>query len=266
MTLSGIYTYILKSCKATSLEKADIEPTGIRNDRTVVAVNDKNIAITGREFPRLTAISASIHGDMLQLSDNGKNTIEVALPTMESGKTTFRLFRNDAVGLDMGTIASDWLSNLLQTSCRLISIKDNFRPIEPKHGGRKGDRFGYADASPIHLVSEESLHILNSRLDKKVTPLHFRPNLVVKGLEAFEEDNWNTVTINDCEFEVHHKCKRCIFTTIDPITSSKNENIEPLSTLAKFRKERNESLTFGIYLVPRKTGNIQLGNTVRIKK
>lgn len=47
------------------------------------------------------------------------------------------------------------------------------------------------------LVNEGSLTELNSRLEDKVTALQFRPNFVVKGPVAFEEDLWKWVRIGE---------------------------------------------------------------------
>ncbi|MGB5822173.1 MAG: MOSC domain-containing protein [Saonia sp.] len=266
MIVNRIYSYPLKSGRAIMMENADIASTGILNDRTLVTIDENNRAITGREYPKLTAIVANYVGNVLQLSENGRNRIAVAMPKDEHCKVGFKLFRHNVEGLLMDSMASDWISTILGTSCRLVWIKDNFRRVDIGRGGEIGDFVGYADVSPIHLISEESLNHLNSILDKNVTPLHFRPNIVVKGGSAFEEDHWKKVLINGCEFKVHYTCKRCIFTTIDPMTSTKDEDMEPLATLANFRNDRNEPLTFGIYLVPRKSGSIQVGNEVTIAR
>lgn len=47
------------------------------------------------------------------------------------------------------------------------------------------------------MINEQSVQDLNSRTDQAVTPLQFRPNLVVKGAVAFDEDNWKWVRIGD---------------------------------------------------------------------
>lgn len=47
------------------------------------------------------------------------------------------------------------------------------------------------------MVNEGSLAELNSRLEDKVTAQHFRPNFVVKGPVAFEEDYWKWVRIGE---------------------------------------------------------------------
>ena len=261
MILSAIYSYPLKSGKAIPMEKAEVLSTGIRHDRTLVVIDEKDRALTGREYPELTSMVAKVEGNVLELSRDGQR-IETALPKNDDRAVGFNLFRKGVKGQLVDKAAAHWVSNILGIPCRLVFIADNYLPIETQRGGKKGEKVGYADASPLHLISEASLHDLNARLEKQVTPLHFRPNLVVKGGKPYEEDNWKSVIINACEFEVHYKCKRCVFTSVDPVTFKKSKNNEPLTTLAKFRKERNEAVSFGIYLVPKKTGIIHLGNTV----
>lgn len=45
----------------------------------------------------------------------------------------------------------------------------------------------YPDCCPLMILSEASLADLNTRLEKKIKMEQFRPNIVVKGCEAFEE-------------------------------------------------------------------------------
>lgn len=61
-------------------------------------------------------------------------------------------------------------------------------------------------------MNEGSVAELNSRLDHVVTPLQFRPNFVVKGPLAFEEDSWKWVRIG----------KNVIFRNIKPCTRLAN--------------------------------------------
>jgi hypothetical protein len=51
---------------------------------------------------------------------------------------------------------------------------------------------GYADGFPFLLISEASLKELNSMIGETEYPIimrRFRPNIVVKGTNAFEEDS-----------------------------------------------------------------------------
>lgn len=47
------------------------------------------------------------------------------------------------------------------------------------------------------LINQGSIDELNRHMDHVITPLQFRPNFVVKGPKAYEEDHWNWVRIGD---------------------------------------------------------------------
>ncbi len=55
----------------------------------------------------------------------------------------------------------------------------------------------------------------------------FRPNLVVSGASAREEDSWKVIRIGDVVFDVVKPCSRCIFTTVSP-ERAKHPAGEPL--------------------------------------
>lgn len=60
------------------------------------------------------------------------------------------------------------------------------------------------------MISEDSIDKLNEKLKTKVTPLHFRPNFVIRGSEAFAEDNWRWLRFgkNGPIFKVIKPCTR----------------------------------------------------------
>ena len=63
---------------------------------------------------------------------------------------------------------------------------------------------------------QASLDSLNGVLEKgQAVPMHrFRPNVVVSGTQAFEEDDWDTFTVSapshaPCKFKSVMPCDRC---------------------------------------------------------
>ncbi|GAQ81349.1 molybdenum cofactor sulfurase [Klebsormidium nitens] len=121
---------------------------------------------------------------------------------------------------------------------------------------------GFANEGQFLLVNTASVEELNRRMvetdgrsgDKKkgsrglevLEPERFRPNLVVRGLEPFEEDTWQQVRIAGQQFGVIGGCSRCSMITVDQKTGEKGGN-EPLLALASFRRNKGK-LLFGILL------------------
>ena len=69
--------------------------------------------------------------------------------------------------------------------------------------------------------------------------------------------------MGNVEFEVTHRCARCVVTTIDQDTGEKSGDGEPLKTLATFRRDSG-GVYFGQNLVPRGAGTIAIGDEVEV--
>jgi len=57
----------------------------------------------------------------------------------------------------------------------------------------------YATESRLRhsICAEESMDDLNARMEVPMSIIRFRPNIVLRGGKAFEEDNWAEITIGD---------------------------------------------------------------------
>ncbi len=262
MKVKSLYSYFLKSAKGKAQEIATIEPTGFLNDRSLAIIDNKNNIITGRQSPKLVMVSADIDEGMLHLNAFGRQSLETVLQENSLKKIKVRLFRHTVDGFPLEDKASQWISDYLGESVRLVSLNKNFREIDPKRGGLAGELVGYADAAPIHLISKASLKVLEKTIGRPWDEKRFRPNIVIDGNIPFEEETWENVTIGQCSFRAQFPCKRCVFTTVDPETGLLDEQAQPLSGLSRLRRERNEDIVFGIYLVPSQLGQIKLGETV----
>ncbi|KFO25391.1 MOSC domain-containing protein 2, mitochondrial [Fukomys damarensis] len=131
-----------------------------------------------------------------------------------------------------------------------------------------GSPVPYPDASPVLLQTEASLVDLNTRLEKKVKMEYFRPNIVVSGCDAFEEDSWEDLVIGDVELKRVLSCPRCILTTVDPDTGIIDRK-EPLQTLKSYRlcdpsvkHLYQSSPLFGVYFTVEKIGVLRVGDPV----
>ena len=70
--------------------------------------------------------------------------------------------------------------------------------------------------------------------------LNFRPNLVLRGCEAFAEDTWDSISVGS-DARVHLErvgpCVRCVLVNVDPVSGVVHR--EPLRTLARYRRVGN---------------------------
>lgn len=260
MRLAEIHVYPLKSARGISLERADVLAGGLRHDRRFLVVDAKGVFLTQRSHPRLTLVTAAFAPrESLELAvpDVGAVTVPLA---PEGPRRVVRIFDDVVEAVDVRGGAAELLSEHLGEPCSLVFMpEDVMRPVEAPYGS-PGDRVGFADAYPVLLAARASLMDLNARLEQPVPMDRFRPNLVVEGGDAFEEERFRRVHVGGMSLRMPKRCSRCAVTLVDQATASVGK--EPLRTLAAYRTDDNK-VHFAQNLVPEGEGSIAVGDVVR---
>jgi len=264
MHLAALYRYPLKSCAAEALNLASVGPLGLAHDRTWMLVDANGRFITGREQPALVRVRVALseHGARFEFPSGA--AVQVAHAAMREPLHT-QVWKDAAVGLAGSTEADAAFSDYLDLSCRLLwlgtSAGARVRSKEP----RTGLEVSFADGFPLLLLGQASVEAVNLTLARPVGARHFRPNLLVAGSAAFEEDAWQGFRVGEVEFDVVNRCTRCIFTTVDPETGKKSEDREPLITLSKHRRF-DEGVCLGVNVVVRRPGVLRVGDAFELIK
>jgi uncharacterized protein len=207
-------------------------------------------------------VTPKLENGTLKLSAPNYDSLQLGIQT--SGTPwTVNIWKSKGVhAIDQGEEAAAWFSDWLGTSVRLVHVADGYkRLVNEQYAVNDDDHTGFADGYPILLTSEEGLQDLNLRLESPVPMDRFRPNLVVRGCQAFAEDSWNRIRIGNVELGVVKPCARCEVTTIDKETLERSK--EPLKTLGKYRKHQLGAI-FGQNVIPLNEGRIQRGMTVEV--
>jgi len=161
----------------------------------------------------------------------------------------------------MGQEAQNWFTEVLGVDCELVYMPE--KSDRPTDHGKFGpeEQVSFADAYPFLLISESSLADLNQRLDNPIPMNRFRPNLVVRGCNAFAEDQWSSIQINNVTFQVAKSCARCTIPTVDQSTGQRNP--EPLKTLATYRHWDGQ-IWFGQNLIHQSLGELKVGDRLSV--
>lgn len=256
LKLEELYSYPIKSTKGIQLNEVVVDKLGFENDRYFGIANAFNELVTARENPRLLKLKTEINNDNLRIiykQDSKIVSINTVLYDIQVS-----LFKKEVQAKLFNTEINKWLTKILKAESKLIKINSkNLRQTNDTE-------ISFSDLYPIHLISKESVVALNKKLESPVETSRFRPNIIVSGFDAFEEEKWTAITIGNCEFKVVSKTERCTLITIDPKNGEKNTKQEPLRTLAKEFKT-NKKVNFGIYLIPTKIGKIQKSDTLKVK-
>ncbi|MCJ1285283.1 hypothetical protein MMC26_004623 [Xylographa opegraphella] len=97
---------------------------------------------------------------------------------------------------------------------------------------------GFADAYPLHTMNVASVEDVRNRLADTIPDLgvlRFRPNIVIEGPAAFDEDAWKYVRIGKFEYYVACRTARCLLPNVHP-TSGVKHPAEPDRTLKSYRR------------------------------
>lgn len=173
--------------------------------------------VTARAHPKIVLIQPKIDGTRLTLSAPNHPDIVIDIDELKkksSGKAF--VWQQEVDAIDAGDQVAEWISNfILQTNegLRLVLYPQPYptRNVRGKLQLYKNilnsDAGALHDATGYMLINQASIDELNTRIDHVIEPLQFRPNIVVKGPKAFEEDNWKWVRIGDSV--VFHNIKPC---------------------------------------------------------
>ncbi len=262
IVVSSLIYYPIKACRGFEIESATVERMGLQHDRRIMVVTPDGEFLTQREFPRLALVNPKLSNGTLELSAPNYESIQVGIQTSGTPWLVDIWKSKGVQAIDQGDEAATWFSDWLGTAVRLVHIADGYkRLVNESYAVHDDDHTGFADGYPILLTSEEGLQDLNSRLESPVPMNRFRPNIVVKGCDPFEEDRWNRIRIGGVELAVVKPCARCEVTTIDKETLERKK--EPLKTLGKYRKHKLGAI-FGQNVIPLNGASIRLGMNVEV--
>jgi uncharacterized protein YcbX len=273
--VSGLFIYPVKSCRGVSLGEVELGRWGFRHDREFLVTDESYNFLTQRNAPELATVEIGVEDEWLVLKTANTEGFRVpleVLPTSDNarGPMPVTIFRDHVLADDAGNEAAEWFSTVLQRRCRLVRIGASYsrkvppEEIAPARRAGLAPDISFTDAFPILLAAEESLADLNTRLPAAIPMSRFRANIVVRGAEAYAENNWGDVAIGEISFTGAAACLRCVVTTTDQQTG-RRDGPEPLRTLATYRRSSDGSgVMFGQYLVHHANGRLRIGDTLKI--
>ncbi|XP_056465404.1 molybdenum cofactor sulfurase isoform X2 [Gadus chalcogrammus] len=253
--------------------------SGLLFDRSWMVVNGHGVCLSQKREPRLCQILPRVELPLgqLSLSAPGMENLSVPLKSAATLKTSQRVCQSKVCGdrvetVDSGDEAATWLSDFLGQPCRLIrQSPDSIR------GGQK--RLNTASTAVLSLVNEAQYLLINQAsvdliqeqirrqessedgqpLERQDLISRFRANLIIAGVEPFEEDSWSQLIIGNAQFLVGGRCGRCQMICVDQDTGAKSK--APLLALSACRSGK---LTFGVYLSRQVQGDSPSARTLSV--
>ncbi|BAL97507.1 MOSC domain-containing protein [Rubrivivax gelatinosus] len=255
--VAQLFVHPVKSCAGIACNEALVVETGLDLDRAWMVADKDGRMLTQRQLPRLALVSTTLRGDELVLRAPGMLTLHLAIDNVESA-TRARVWDDEVAAWDLGALAAQWFSDFLGRPARLLRFDPEQRRLSSRRwtGDIEAEN-QFSDGFPILVASTASLAELNQRLAARGQPPvgieRFRPNLVLDGLQPFDEDHLDEIVIEADGGPVRLKlvkpCVRCSIPNVDP--ASAETGAEPGATLAGFRADArmDGGITFGMNAV-----------------
>jgi len=255
-TLTQLILYPIKSCAGMAVASATLLESGLMaegvHDREWMLVTDDGQFLTQREHPRMALIVPRPEHGFLRVRGPAPVQDDLLLPLAwidTAPLRTVRIWDDRVYAVDCGDAAAEWFSAALGVRCRLVRFPSGIvRPTSVKWTNGVPSQTRFSDGYPLLLIGQASLDDLNARLRAAGrAPLamdRFRPNLVVDGIEAYEEDYVSLLAADGVAIRPVKPCARCPIPAIDQATGIPGP--DPLDILQSYRA--NPRLDGGICL------------------
>ncbi len=252
--LQALFVHPVKSCAGIAVGSALLIETGLELDRAWMLVDEQGEFVSQRQLPRMALIQPTLRTDDMVLRAPGMLALHVALDRAEEA-TRVRVWDDWVQAFDMGALASQWFSDFLGQRLRLVRFDPAHRRLsDQRWTGATQAQTAFADGFALLVTSTASLAELNRRLALQgsgaVEMRRFRPNIVLDGIDAHDEDHIDTLDIDTAQGAVQLKlvkpCARCTIPGVDPDTGI--QGFEVGDTLAGYRADARVegAATFGM--------------------
>ncbi|NMM81858.1 MOSC domain-containing protein [Acidovorax sp. SRB_14] len=260
-TVARLFIHPVKSCAGIEVQQALLTDTGLEWDRAWMVVDAQGAFLTQRALPRMALVRPQMTAADLVLHAPGQAPLKV--PLAATGLTAAVRVWNDTVpAWDMGDAAAHWFSGFLGQPCRLVRFDPAQRRLSSLEwtGGAEAPN-QFADGFPLLVASTAGLEALNAQLaavgQGGVGIERFRPNLVLGGVEAHDEDRVDLLHIDTgaggaVQLQPVKPCVRCPIPDIDPASAERGTQVG--DALRRYRQDARMggAITFGMNAIVRR--------------
>lgn len=261
MHIQSLFIYPIKSCGGIEVEVLHLLSYGPKYDRTFVIVDDAGQFLSQRQHPKLCLIRIAIKGNSFLVNIPDAGEFSLSLERDEGIEREVIVWDDKCHGFDEGDAIAEALSSFLVKPCRLVRYTSQHPRLRHSSYLNTHVSISFADAYPFLIIAQASLDDLNQRLPDALPMSRFRPNIVVDGCNAFEEDIWEEVIVGTIRLKGANQCVRCATTLVDQETGKLGK--EPLHTLETFRRTP-KGVVFGRNFIHLAEGILRREDSIRV--
>jgi hypothetical protein len=270
--IAELNLYPVKGCRGLALQQATLAATGLEvegiGDREWVVVDAEGEFLSQREYPKMALIETRLTPSSLLLKAPGMLLLEVPFAS-EGDVVKVRVWDDRVSAVTQGEIADLWLSNYLGRPAKLMRFDyEGRRLASHRYTGKEDAPYKFADAFPLLVTGVASLEDINLRLQRHnhapVGMARFRPNIVLDGLPAFEEDYLKVIRVDRMAIRPVKPCARCSVPGVDPATGEHSDLVpDVLATM----RATDQGVLFGVnaIVVEGAGGVLRVGDEVEVE-
>jgi uncharacterized protein YcbX len=273
--IAQLAIYPVKGCRGIALARAALAPTGLVidpdgaaiGDREWVVVDEHGEFLSQREHPKMALIETRLTSTHLQLKAPGMLLLEVPFAS-EGDVVQARVWDDTVAAVTQGEVADAWFSSYLGRPARLLRFDPEHRRLaNARYTAPFEAPYKFADAFPLLVTNTASLADLNARLAARGAPIgmeRFRPNIVLDGLAAYEEDYVKTLRADGAMLRLVKRCARCTVPGVDPASGEFSPRVP--DALAEYRRF-DDGVMFGVNAIVAEGAGAELrvGDAVEIE-
>jgi uncharacterized protein len=262
-TIQSLWVYPVKSCAGVQVSEAILTETGLEFDRAWMVVDAQGDFVTQRELPRMCLIQPTLKHYEMVLRAPGMLALHIALDKVEQ-PCRARVWGQDCAAYDMGDVAAQWFTDFLAqerpagtavSKLRLVRFDPEHQRLSNKKWTQDVEALNqFSDGYPMLVTSQAAVDELNTRLAAQghsaVTMQRFRPNIVLAGIEAHDEDRVGalhiTTAVGAVELALVKPCPRCPVPNVNPLTGVSSPEVG--DTLQGYRQDArlDGAISFGM--------------------
>lgn len=270
--ITELNIYPVKSLKGIALDSATLGVKGLAFDRNWMVIDSNHHFLTQRQIPKMATVSVKLTNDFLVLEHPSTQPLVIDLRKRTSNQLEVKVWKDQCLAFDEGLDASAWLTKVLGQwrgeNLKLCRFSDDItRSVPQMHLKGEISYTAFSDEFPFLITSEESLKRLNENLGVNgasgITMQPFRPNIVIRGVQPFEEDTFDILSSAQGRYKLGMRkpCQRCPIVTTDQATGERPEPKEPLLTLIQMKTQPNLK---GAYFGQNSTLLQGVGNSIAV--
>lgn len=219
VTVSELWIYPVKSCQGIALSQSVLTPEGLEHDRRWAILDSDGRCLTQRKLPAMALITTALDlNGHLTLSAPGKAPVTIKVNQCTK-RVTAGVWSSTVDALLAPQSCNKWLSEFLGVESSLVYFDPCYRrALNTKRFGQNAT--GFADAAPFLVANKASLSLLQDKLPSienfSLSMLNFRPNIVIEGVDAFEEYQYQSLNAAKWQLNLIDPSIRCSMIGVDP--------------------------------------------------